>query len=198
MILASLLSITTGLNAAEPSQETQWNRLIEAQLELASEGANGLGEQHPTTVKLKAELEALQNQIPDRRNQTYIRMLQSVSARINREDVVLQSKGLGPKHPSRQSIVAQNALIHDQLEEFGKSFLIRIGGAVKKPGFSDWAEDSTLQSAVEKAGGISESGNLERVTVWRDGAKTIYDLSNAGQGATKLLPGDIVDVDFRK
>lgn len=66
-----------------------------------------------------------------------------------------------------------------------------IQGQVRTPGAYPLASDSTVDIAIAKAGGLTESGSDKKVEVTRGGKKVKLDLS------AKLEPGDVLKVGER-
>ena len=52
----------------------------------------------------------------------------------------------------------------------------------------------TLETAIEAAGGATPFGSLHRVTLFRDGKATDYDMETAEARSICLDPNDTVDI----
>jgi polysaccharide export outer membrane protein len=58
----------------------------------------------------------------------------------------------------------------------GGSPVIHIGGQVRKPGALRFLKGMTVSQAVEAAGGATELGTIETVSLWRNGKEQKIDL----------------------
>jgi protein involved in polysaccharide export with SLBB domain len=74
---------------------------------------------------------------------------------------------------------------------------VTVGGAVRAPQAVPWSPDLSLSSAIMRAGGATEFGNMKKIRVTRDGEARLFNLRIADKDPTqnvKLLPGDEVQV----
>jgi protein involved in polysaccharide export with SLBB domain len=65
-------------------------------------------------------------------------------------------------------------------------FRVAVGGEVRQPNLYTLAPSITVAEAVALAGGPTERGRLERVTLVRDGGERMLDLTDPGSAATQL------------
>jgi polysaccharide export outer membrane protein len=78
-----------------------------------------------------------------------------------------------------------------------QSRFITVGGGVRAPQTIAWTPDLNLSTAIKRAGGQSDFGNIKKIKVIRDGKTTRYNLKKRDKDPTqnpKLLPGDEVEV----
>jgi protein involved in polysaccharide export with SLBB domain len=72
--------------------------------------------------------------------------------------------------------------------------VVTMGGQVGRTGPIPWNKDLTLYGAIQGAGGAGTFGSLRRVTVYRDGKITIYDVTEPENMNIPLKPNDTVEV----
>lgn len=73
--------------------------------------------------------------------------------------------------------------------------VVYVSGSVQRPGPVEYKEGSTIYSMIMAAGGPSELGTLKRVSVYRDGKRKVYDLTQQKmQSAILAKPDDSCDV----
>lgn len=78
-----------------------------------------------------------------------------------------------------------------------QSRFVTVGGAVRAPQAVPWSQDLTLSSAIMRAGGATEFGNMKRVRISRGGEVRFFNLKIADKDPNqnpKLLPSDEVTV----
>ncbi len=78
-----------------------------------------------------------------------------------------------------------------------QSRFVTVGGSVRAPNAIPWSADMSLSSAIKRAGGQTEFGNLKRVRVTRDGKTLVFNLRLADKDPNqnpRLMPGDEVEV----
>jgi protein involved in polysaccharide export with SLBB domain len=78
-----------------------------------------------------------------------------------------------------------------------QSRFVTVGGGVRAPQTIAWTPDLNLSSAIKRAGGQSDFGNIKRIKITRDGKNTLYNLKKRDKDPSqnpKLLPGDEVEV----
>lgn len=66
-----------------------------------------------------------------------------------------------------------------------------VSGKVNSPGQLTLTGDTTVRTAIARAGGLAESGSDKKVTVSRGGKKTKVDLDS------KVEPGDVIEIGER-
>lgn len=78
-------------------------------------------------------------------------------------------------------------------------FKVTVAGEVRAPSVYSLAPETTVADAVAKAGGATERGRLDRVTIVRDGRETLVDLTKPETlaGALTIRSGDQVLVGRR-
>jgi protein involved in polysaccharide export with SLBB domain len=72
--------------------------------------------------------------------------------------------------------------------------LVTVGGKVRMPGPKPYQRDMTLFSAVMAAGGPTEFGAANRIELFRNTRKYIYDLSKGDHKLLKVFPNDVINV----
>ena len=73
--------------------------------------------------------------------------------------------------------------------------VVYVTGAVQRPGPIEYREGVTIYSMIMAAGGPSKLGTLARVSVYRDGTRRIYNLSQKEmQSAILAKPNDTCEV----
>ncbi len=114
----------------------------------------------------------------------------------------VKAAGLTPTQLARsiQAQLVQMKIFTKPVAEISvpqQSRLITIGGGVRAPGAQQWGPDMTLTSAVSRAGGASDFGDISKIKIRRDGKVTMFNLKKVDKDATqnpKLMPGDEVEV----
>lgn len=71
---------------------------------------------------------------------------------------------------------------------------VTVGGEVRRPGPVPYARELTLWMAIQAAGGATEFGARNRVTLYRGGTSKQYDTSKAQFMSIPLQPNDTVEV----
>ena len=72
--------------------------------------------------------------------------------------------------------------------------MVTVGGKVRAPGPKPYRRGMTLYQAVMSAGGPTEFGAVNRISLFRNGKRYIYDLNKGEHKLLKLYPKDTVDV----
>ena len=72
--------------------------------------------------------------------------------------------------------------------------MVTVGGKVRSPGPKPFRRGMTLYQAVMSAGGPTEFGAINRISLFRNGKRYIYDLNKGEHKLLKLFPKDTVDV----
>ena len=72
--------------------------------------------------------------------------------------------------------------------------VITIGGKVRAPGPKPYRRGMTLYQAVMSAGGPTEFGAINRISLYRGGKRYIYDLNKGSHKLLKIYPSDTIDV----
>ncbi len=88
-------------------------------------------------------------------------------------------------------------MISVNVNVIGQSRLVTVGGSVRQPNAIQWSPDMTLSTAIKRAGGPTEFGNLKRVRVTRDGKTEVFNqkiYEKDPRQNPRLLPGDEVEV----
>jgi polysaccharide export outer membrane protein len=70
--------------------------------------------------------------------------------------------------------------------------VITVGGKVRVPGPKPYSRNMTLYAAVMAAGGPTEFGALNRVSLYRNNKRYIYDLSKGSHKLLKVFPRDTI------
>lgn len=76
--------------------------------------------------------------------------------------------------------------------------LITVGGKVRAPGSKPFSRNMTLYDAVMAAGGPTEFGALNRVSLYRNNKRYVYDLTKGSHKLLKVYPRDTIDVPQKK
>ena len=69
---------------------------------------------------------------------------------------------------------------------------ITLGGKITRPGPVAFREGMSIYEAVMAAGGPTRFGSLKKVTLFRKGNKSDYDIEKDENKTVTLLPGDTV------
>mgnify|MGYP002037505179 CR=1 FL=1 len=72
--------------------------------------------------------------------------------------------------------------------------VVTVGGKVRAPGPKPFRRGMTLYQAVMSAGGPTEFGAINRVSLYRNGKRYIYDLHKGEHKLLKLYPRDTIDI----
>ncbi|HCQ38805.1 MAG: hypothetical protein CMP30_04985 [Roseibacillus sp.] len=72
--------------------------------------------------------------------------------------------------------------------------MVTVGGKVRAPGPKPYRRGMTLYQAVMSAGGPTEFGAVNRISLFRNGKRYIYDLNRGEHKLLKLYPKDTVDI----
>ena len=72
--------------------------------------------------------------------------------------------------------------------------IVTIGGQVRRSGPVPYAKELTIWAAVQAAGGPTEFGSMNRVTLFRDGKSRSYDLTKAQFKMVPLQRNDTIEV----
>ena len=72
--------------------------------------------------------------------------------------------------------------------------VITIGGKVRAPGPKPYRRGMTLYQAVMSAGGPTEFGAINRISLYRNGKRFIYDLNKGEHKLLKIYPRDTIDI----
>ena len=72
--------------------------------------------------------------------------------------------------------------------------VVYFGGDVRRTGPIPYNRNLTLYQALQAAGGQNEFGSIKRVAVFRNGRRTVYDLTNPQHMDVLLQPNDTIDV----
>jgi protein involved in polysaccharide export with SLBB domain len=72
--------------------------------------------------------------------------------------------------------------------------VVYFGGDVRRTGPIPYNRNLTLYQALQAAGGQNEFGSIKRVAVFRNGKRTLYDLTNPQHMDVLLQPNDTIDV----
>lgn len=78
-------------------------------------------------------------------------------------------------------------------DDFGPK-KVHIGGQVRKPGPIAFAENLTVDQAVQAVGGPTEFAAINRVILWRNGKQEKIDLNTAEGKGVVTMPNDTIDV----
>jgi len=70
--------------------------------------------------------------------------------------------------------------------------VITVGGKVRSPGPKPYSRNMTLYDAVMMAGGPTEFGALNRVSLFRNGKVYGYDLTKGAHKLLKVFPRDTI------
>ena len=70
--------------------------------------------------------------------------------------------------------------------------VITVGGKVRVPGPKPYSRNMTLYAAVMAAGGPTEFGALNRVSLYRNNKRYVYDLSKGSHKLLKVFPRDTI------
>ena len=73
-----------------------------------------------------------------------------------------------------------------------------VGGQVRQSGPKQWTEGLTLYGAVQAAGGESPYGAINRVNLFRNGKRYVYNLKNDKHKSVKIYAKDIIEVPQKK
>ena len=84
--------------------------------------------------------------------------------------------------------------LEDELRKKVPRIWVTVGGQVNKPGRMELERETTLQGAVEAAGGVTPFGARNRVKLFRRGKVQTYDLRNGNHKMVKLYEGDALEV----
>jgi len=76
--------------------------------------------------------------------------------------------------------------------------LITVGGKVRAPGPKPYVRNMTLYDAVMAAGGPTEFGAINRVSLYRNNKRYVYDLKKGEHKLLKVFPRDTIDVPQKK
>ena len=72
--------------------------------------------------------------------------------------------------------------------------LITVGGKVRAPGPKPYIRGMTLYQAVMTAGGPTEFGATNRVSLYRNKKRLVYDLSKGEHKLLKVYPNDTIEI----
>lgn len=72
--------------------------------------------------------------------------------------------------------------------------VVTVGGKVRAPGPKPFRRGMTLYQAVMSAGGPTEFGAINRVSLYRNGKRYIYDLHKGEHKLLKIYPRDTIDI----
>ena len=72
--------------------------------------------------------------------------------------------------------------------------VVTIGGKVRTPGPKPYRRGMTLYQAIMSAGGPTEFGAINRVSLYRNGKRYIYDLNKGSHKLLKVFPKDTIDI----
>lgn len=70
--------------------------------------------------------------------------------------------------------------------------IVFVDGEVNRPGIVTINDDATVADLIEAAGGVRESGDLERISITRNGTTLLVGLLKSGD--TKVMAGAVVKV----
>lgn len=73
-------------------------------------------------------------------------------------------------------------------------YIVTVGGQVRRPGPVKYHRGLTLYQAVQAAGGASEFGAMNRVTLQRAGRLRTYDLKATESRTVAVEPNDTIEV----
>jgi len=86
------------------------------------------------------------------------------------------------------SMADNNAQVARQRE------VVNVGGKVKSAGPKPFIQGMTLFSAVSAAGGADPFGAMNRVELFHNGRRKIYNLKTAAHMNIRVYPGDSINV----
>ncbi len=72
--------------------------------------------------------------------------------------------------------------------------VVTVGGKVRAPGPKPYRRGMTLYQAVMSAGGPDPFGAINRVSLYRNGKRYIYDLHKGEHKLLKVYPSDTIDI----
>lgn len=72
--------------------------------------------------------------------------------------------------------------------------MVTVGGKVRNPGPKPYRRGMTLYQAVMSAGGPTEFGAINRISLFRNGKRYVYDLNRGEHKLLTLFPKDTVDI----
>ena len=72
--------------------------------------------------------------------------------------------------------------------------VITVGGKVRAPGPKPFQRNMTLYQAIMSAGGPTEFGAINRVSLYRNGKRYLYDLNKAEHKLLKVYPRDTIEI----
>jgi len=73
--------------------------------------------------------------------------------------------------------------------------VVYVGGSVQRPGKVEYKKGASIYAMIMAAGGPSEFGTLKRVSVIREGKRTVYDMTQEKLQSTILSkPDDTYEV----
>ena len=72
--------------------------------------------------------------------------------------------------------------------------MVTVGGKVRAPGPKPYRKGMTLYQAVMSAGGPTEFGAVNRISLFRNGKRYVYDLNKGEHKLLKLYPKDTLDI----
>ena len=72
--------------------------------------------------------------------------------------------------------------------------VITVGGKVRAPGPKPFQRNMTLYQAVMSAGGPTEFGAINRVSLYRNNKRYVYDLNKGEHKLLKVYPRDTIEI----
>lgn len=72
--------------------------------------------------------------------------------------------------------------------------VVVVGGQVRRPGPVPYAQELTLWGAIQAAGGATEFGSMKRVSITRNGARKIYDVTKPQFMQIPMERNDAIDI----
>mgnify|MGYP000527747469 CR=1 FL=1 len=71
---------------------------------------------------------------------------------------------------------------------------VTLGGKIARPGPVPFRQGMSLYEAVMSAGGPTRFGSMKKVTLYRGGKQTRYNLEKDESKTVTLLPGDTIEI----
>ena len=88
------------------AEDTPQEILLRTELEAVSLDCHGIGEKHPSRLKVEGKIEVLETQ-PDIRNSAYYDLVRKTVSQLEKEKSKLETLGFGSNHPSVLAVAAQ-------------------------------------------------------------------------------------------
>jgi len=123
-------------------------------------------------------------------NLPFIGIVQAAGMRPEQLATVIQSRYRNSGIYTNPTIQVMSDSINTQIDVL----VVHVGGQVRKTGPVPYTTGLTLYQAVQAAGGATEFGSMKRVSIFRAGKKTTYDLTKGQFMSIPLSPNDTIEV----